>query len=100
MKPKKKSAKKKKTQTKIEQPKPICNIIESISDTIDPTQNCISTADSNQLDQASLMNTSMKEKSNTKEYTPLSKGIFKGMVLENESANPSGMLGCNSGNVF
>ena len=42
----------------------------------------------------------MKEKTNTKEYTPLSKGIFKGMMLENESANPSGMLGSNSGNVF
>ena len=47
MKPKKKSAKKKETLTKIEQPKPICNIIESISDTIDPTQNCISAAGSN-----------------------------------------------------
>ena len=41
------SKEKKKTQTKIEQPKRICNIIESISDTIDPTQNCLSTAGSN-----------------------------------------------------
>ena len=42
----------------------------------------------------------MKEKTNTKEHTPLFKCIFKGMVLENQSANPSGMLGSNSGNAL
>ena len=42
----------------------------------------------------------MKEKTNTKEHTPLSKCIFKGMVLENQSANLSGMLGSNSGNAL
>ena len=100
MKPKKKSAKIKKTQSKIEQPKSICNTIESIYGTVDPTQNCTSTAGSNYLDQLSLMNTPTKEKANTKEHTALSKCVFKDMVLENESANPSSMLGSNSGNVF
>ena len=42
----------------------------------------------------------MKGKTNTKEHTPLSKCIFKGMVLQNQSANPSGMLGSNSGNAL
>ena len=97
---KEKVSKEKKTQSKIEQPKPICNIIESIYGTVDPTENWTSTAGSNYLDQPSLMNTPMKKKANTKEYTPLSKCIFKGMVLENESANASVMLVSNSRNVF
>ena len=41
---------KKKTRIKIGQPKPICNIIESIYSTIDPTQNCTSTDGSKYLD--------------------------------------------------
>ena len=43
-------------------------------------KHCTSTAGSNYLDQPSQMNTPMKEKTNTKEYTSLSKCIFKGMV--------------------
>ena len=42
----------------------------------------------------------MKDKPNTQEYAPLSKGIYKGMMLENESANPSGMLVSISVNTF
>ena len=52
------------------------------------------------LDQPSLINAPMKDKPNTKEYAPLSKCIYKGMMLENESANPSGMLVSISGNTF
>ena len=46
----------------------------------------------NYLDQPSLMNTPMKEKTDTKKYTPLSKCIFKDMMLENESTNPSVLI--------
>ena len=93
---KEKVSKEEKTHSKIEQSKPIGNIIESIYGTNDPTQNCAPTTPPglNYLDQPSLMNTPMKEKTNTKKYTPLSKCIFKGMMLENESTNPSGMLVC------
>ena len=34
----------------------------------------------------------MREKTNTKNYTPISKCIFKDMMLENQFANPSGVL--------
>ena len=93
---KEKVSKEEKTHSKIEQSKPIRNIIESIYGTNDPTQNCAPTAPPilYYLDQPSVMNTPVKEKTNTKKYTPLSKCIFKGMMLENESNNPSGMLVC------
>ena len=93
---KEKVSKEEKTHSKIEQSKPIRNIIESIYGTNDPTQNCAPTAPPilYYLDQPSVMNTPMKEKTNTKKYTHLSKCIFKGMMLENESTNPSGMLVC------
>ena len=73
---KEKVSKEEKTHSKIEQSKPIHNIIESIYGTNDPTQNCTNRPSYFKLPGPTITNEHTNEGKDTKKYIHLYPNVF------------------------